>query len=310
MSNSYSAVRGTDPGLGDRLDRGALDVDQRHVVLVEHLVVVGLQRRALGAVGITLGREQVGDGRVVHAFVDALADVLGDGVVGVLVEQNVLIAVDEQLEPAGIPPLVEGAAPLLGRHRERGGLHLGVGHAEEVVARRVADLGVVGLHGADHIGIRGPVDDRGGVVRRPLEDRQVPCGLRDLGDRLDAAGPGPDDGDPLAGEVDVLVEPVSGEVHLTAERLDTVELGRLGHRQVARPGDHVPGGDGVAELGADPPEAGVVVPHHRVHPGVEQDVLAQVEPVGNVVQVAQDLGLAGEALAPLPVLLQFLGERV
>ena len=46
------------------------------------------------------------------------------------------------------------------------------------------------------------------------------------------------------------------------------------------------------------------------HAGRELDVAAQVEAVGDVVDVAQDLGLRGVALGPLPLLLQLVGERV
>ena len=48
----------------------------------------------------------------------------------------------------------------------------------------------------------------------------------------------------------------------------------------------------------------------RLHARVELDVAAQVEAVGDVVGVAQDLGLGGVALAPLPLLLQLVGELV
>ena len=48
----------------------------------------------------------------------------------------------------------------------------------------------------------------------------------------------------------------------------------------------------------------------RFHPSIELDVAAQIEPVGHVVEVGEDLGLAGVALAPLPLLLEFVGELV
>ena len=53
-----------------------------------------------------------------------------------------------------------------------------------------------------------------------------------------------------------------------------------------------------------------LVEHRRDHAGVERDVAAQVEFVGDPVQVAQDLGLGGVLLGPVPLLLQFVGERV
>ena len=45
-------------------------------------------------------------------------------------------------------------------------------------------------------------------------------------------------------------------------------------------------------------------------PGLELDVAAQVEAVGDVIGVAQDLGLGGVALGPLPFLLQLGRELV
>ena len=44
--------------------------------------------------------------------------------------------------------------------------------------------------------------------------------------------------------------------------------------------------------------------------GLELNVAAQIEPVGDVVQVALGLGLAGEMLLPVPLVEQFLRERV
>ena len=48
----------------------------------------------------------------------------------------------------------------------------------------------------------------------------------------------------------------------------------------------------------------------RKHPGPEGDGVAQVEAVGHMPGVAQELGLAGVALGPFPLLLEFLGEAV
>ncbi len=44
--------------------------------------------------------------------------------------------------------------------------------------------------------------------------------------------------------------------------------------------------------------------------GIEAHVLAQTELVGDEIQIAQVLGLAGETLAPMPLVEQFLGEGV
>jgi hypothetical protein len=48
----------------------------------------------------------------------------------------------------------------------------------------------------------------------------------------------------------------------------------------------------------------------RDHGGLQLDVRTQVEAVGDVVEVAQDLRLGGVPFGPLPLLLQVLGEGV
>ena len=53
-----------------------------------------------------------------------------------------------------------------------------------------------------------------------------------------------------------------------------------------------------------------VVPMRGRHRAAELHVAAQVEFVGDVVQVFQRVGLRGEMLLPVPFLQQFLGERV
>ena len=43
---------------------------------------------------------------------------------------------------------------------------------------------------------------------------------------------------------------------------------------------------------------------------LELDVAAQIELVGDIVQIALGLGLAGEMLLPVPLVEQFLRERI
>jgi hypothetical protein len=46
------------------------------------------------------------------------------------------------------------------------------------------------------------------------------------------------------------------------------------------------------------------------HAAVALDVATQAEPIGHVIEVAFRLGLAREVLLPVPLVQQFLGERV
>src|SRR6185437_13856320 len=59
----------------------------------------------------------------------------------------------------------------------------------------------------------------------------------------------------------------------------------------------LPACTGIIEVGADDAR-------------VELDIAAQIEAVGDVVDVAQNLSLTGIALSPAPFLLQLVGERV
>jgi hypothetical protein len=45
-------------------------------------------------------------------------------------------------------------------------------------------------------------------------------------------------------------------------------------------------------------------------PRFELDILAQIELVGDIVEITQSLRLGGEMLAPVPFLQQFVGERI
>ena len=62
-------------------------------------------------------------------------------------------------------------------------------------------------------------------------------------------------------------------------------------------------------IGLDLPEVAVVLEHRRRDAGVELDVAAEVETVGDVLEVGEDLGLLGELAAPTPLLEQLAGER-
>ena len=64
----------------------------------------------------------------------------------------------------------------------------------------------------------------------------------------------------------------------------------------------------VADL--QPPQIARLVEARRLDLAVELHVLAQVELVGDVVEVAQVLRLAGEPFLPVPLVEQLLRERV
>ena len=74
--------------------------------------------------------------------------------------------------------------------------------------------------------------------------------------------------------------------------------------------DQETGRDLLAVRGGDVPVLGRFVVGGRKHPGAEGDGVAQVEAFGHVLGIAQEFRLAGVALGPHPLLLEFLGEAV
>ena len=64
---------------------------------------------------------------------------------------------------------------------------------------------------------------------------------------------------------------------------------------------HVAGGDRLAAVGGDVPAARGLVEDGGGDAGLELDVAAQVEAVGDVVEVAEQLRLGGVALGPVPL---------
>ncbi len=116
---------------------------------------------------------------------------------------------------------------------------------------------------------------------------------------LEAAGAGPDQGDPLAGDVDVVV-PRRGVKCRSRKGFRAGEVGDL------RPVELADGGDdrvGPQRLGACG-RAHRDVPHRAVplggdHLGVPPDVGFQVVAVHHIAEVLAQLGLLGEEVVPV-----------
>ncbi len=79
-----------------------------------------------------------------------------------------------------------------------------------------------------------------------------------------------------------------------------------------RAGDHdvERGRQPVVAIGLDRPTTGTVVVGHSGHSRAEPDVAPQVEAIGDVADVAQDLRLSRIALGPAPALLQLFREGI
>lgn len=129
-------------------------------------------------------------------------------------------------------------------------------------------------------------------------------------DQLDAGGPGADDTDAFSGEVDPVPGPVGGVQRRSGEGVAVGDVGLQRHRQDSGRGDDVGRREPLAGPGPHLPPVGPLVEGHRHDLGAERDVAAQVEPVGDEVEVGLDLGLGGHGLGPHPLLLDLLGEAV
>src|SRR5690606_21981768 len=84
-------------GRGDASDPAVGDVDERDVVAIERLVVVGVYRWTLGPVRVAGRAEHLGDDRIVDDVANLAADELGRGLVGAFVEKQVVKAAPQEL---------------------------------------------------------------------------------------------------------------------------------------------------------------------------------------------------------------------
>ena len=154
------------------------------------------------------------------------------------------------------------------------------------------------------------VVQRSGPVRPALEDGQIADLVGDLGDHLNTGGAGADNGDLLTSES----TGSCGQLKVWKERplKFSMPLRRGGVGVERRPIAMM-----TKRLVSSRPSSIFrrhrscsLVEVRRFDLAVELHVFAQVELVGDVVQVAQVLRLAGEALLPVPLIQQFLGKRI
>ncbi len=114
----------------------------------------------------------------------------------------------------------------------------------------------------------------------------------------------------LPSKLDRLLREARG---VAGEALEVLDARDLRH---GRGGEGADGGDQEARavraavLQREVPVARVLVPVGGGHPGVEGDVAAQVELVGDDVEIFQRLGLRREMLGPVPLVEQLLAEGV
>src|SRR6476469_4514474 len=148
-------------------------------------------------------------------------------------------------------------------------------------------------------------------VRGALENSQLSCSLCDLMDDLHSGCAGADDPDSLAREIDAFPGPVVCVAALAFERGDTRYIVRHGRRREdADCGDQEPCRIAAAIRQHDLPASCVLTIVSSGYASVELDVPAQVELVGDIVEVPLVVGLGRKVFAPIPLVEQLLGERI
>ena len=289
--------------LGDPLDRRLLHADEPDVVAVVGLVVVRVDAHSLGGERILARTEQLGRFRVVDALADLAADELGRDLVRLRVREQVRVGRVEE-EAADAVARLELLQALLRRRLEQALLAREPRVPTARLALEPAVLLVACLALTNLVGRERAVPRRDAVSGSALEDRHLRCLLGDDRQRLDGRRAGADDPDPLAPEVDGRVRPQPRVVRLAGEALEARDRRHSRDREAAGCHDQEGGGQGVAPVGCDVPAHGPLVEDGARDPRSELDVPAEVEPVGDVIQVPEDLGLRRVALAPGPLLLE------
>ena len=131
------AVGRLDAALGHAQDRRLLEIDERDVRLVVHLVVAGHERRPLLGEAVVLGDQLVGGVGILDDAADLLGDELAPLRVRGGIEQQVGVVAGELGEAGAVPHLLEERLPLCFGVVERGAIVHGV---EEAGGRRVQRL--------------------------------------------------------------------------------------------------------------------------------------------------------------------------
>src|SRR5450631_43044 len=132
----------------------------------------------------------------------------------------------------------------------------------------------------------------------------------DDGHRLDRGRSGADHADALAGEIDPFMRPVTGVIDLALEIGEALDIRHPRIRQAAGGEHDMFCRDGLAVGSGDLPYIGALVENSPIDAGVELDIATEIKTVGDVIGVLQDLGLRRVALAPVPILLQLVRERI
>ena len=216
----------------------------------------------------------------------------------------------EEADAALVPRPAQRLAAFFLRHRER---RLPAGRHREPAERLPGggpELRIARLYVPLFPGIQRPVVRWNDIGGGPLKHRDMGRLPGDFRDRLHRRGAGAYHADPPDGEIDRLVRPVPGVEYPALEIVEPLEIGPVRRRQAAGRHDAVAREERLAGVRRDPPAGGSLVIDRGDHAGVQPDVGPEVEPVGHVIGVAQNLRLRRVALGPFPFLRKVVVELV
>ena len=221
----------------DLLDRIGLDVDQCHVRTVEGRKILGVDADAFGADRMSVRLQQLCGLGILDDLADLFADEIGGGIVGRLLEPEIVVDRHES-EPAAAPArLVFGAALVVAVIERAAVGHFGIDAVTRLDAGEVPDFRIFGTERLPFLfGQRG-VAGRNREIRGALEYREMARLLGNHRHRLDPRRSRADHADALAGEIDRLVRPMSGVIDLALEAIEALDLGHPRVRQAAG-GEH------------------------------------------------------------------------
>ena len=257
-----------------------------------------------------LGHQLFGDHRVVDPLADLIADKLRHGGVGLQVRHGVAEVAEPFGETGLGPQLFVARQPFFLGHFERRARIKVVQKAGEGLPAAFENLRIGGFDLLLGLGVYRSVPERRAVIGRTLEHGHMAHILGDFGDELDRGRTGADDAHPLVAEVQGLLGPLARMETQTGEAVTARKVGSIRRGQDADGGNQKPRLRPLAGVGPDLPAVCSLVIACRGDTGAEPDVAAEVEFVGHTVEVALGLGLAGKVFAPVPLLQEFLRERI
>ena len=126
-----------------RLDRIGFDVDQRHVRTVEGGKIIGIDADAFRSDRVIVGLQQFCGVRIPDDLRDLLADEIGGGVVGGLVERQIVVDRHESEAAAGPALLIFGAALVVAVVKRAPVGHLGKNAVAGLLAGLAPDFRIV-----------------------------------------------------------------------------------------------------------------------------------------------------------------------